>query len=285
MPGGGRYTVVSAHSKKPRRRSFEMQLDRHEAKYIIHPSLVPRIREYIRPFCEPDPNGKGEPPEYVITTLQLDSPNLALHHAKENEARNRFKLRARTYGKPGDSPVFAEVKQKNNGIIYKSRAAIPFDKWNESLVYDKHLDLRFKTPRQETSFLTFLRLVREIGARPVTLIRYTRESYFGRIDHYARVTFDRNLLCQPTESWDSWGRGGRWINIDSTLAQNKSLSYSGVVLELKTLSDAPLWMVDLVMEFGLERTGNCKYSTAVWLESIVRGTPNAPQYATGLLSF
>jgi len=38
-------------------------------------------------------------------------------------------------------------------------------------------------------------------------------------------------------------------------------------------------MIDLVEQFGLVRTGNCKYSSAVWLESLFRGTPALPTYA------
>ena len=43
--------------------------------------------------------------------------------------------------------------------------------------------------------------------------------------------------------------------MDTAVAQNKGNRFSGVVLELKTLSDAPHWMMDLVMHFDLERTG------------------------------
>ncbi len=273
-------------SKNGKRARFDIQLDRHEAKYVIPRGLVAEIREFIRPFCEPDPHCSGDPPEYVITTLQLDSPTMALHYAKENEAVNRFKLRVRTYGDPvGNAPVFMEVKRKIRGTIVKSRTMVPFDAWNRGLVMNPMVDLHFKSPKEELGFLEFKRLVMEIGARPAVLVRYTRESYFGKYEHYARVTFDRRLLYQPTTSWDSWGRGGRWIPMDSILAQNKQFAFSGFVLELKTLSDAPQWMVDLVMHFGLARTGNCKYSTAVWLESIFRGTPASPHYASDLLTW
>ena len=58
-------------------------IERFEQKYIIHPNLVPKIREYIKPFCIADPNGKGEIPEYAVTTLQLDTPTMDLALAKE----------------------------------------------------------------------------------------------------------------------------------------------------------------------------------------------------------
>jgi len=269
-----------------RRAKYDVQLDRHEAKYIIPREMVGRIREFIRPFCEPDPNCTGNPPEYVITTLQLDSPTLALHHAKEWEAVNRFKLRVRTYGDPvGQAPVFMEVKRKIRGTIVKSRTMVPFEAWSEDLVRNPRVTLTFKSSKEELGFLEFVRLVREIDARPVVLIRYHRESYFGKFEHYARVTFDRRLEYLPTRSWESWGRGEHWHKMDTPLLQNKQNPFSGVVLELKTLSDAPQWMIDLVMHFNLVRTGNCKYSTAVWSESIFRGTPNVPTYAMDLLTW
>jgi len=255
-------------------------LERHEAKYLIPRALVPRIREFIRPFCIPDPYTRGDPPEYVITTLQLDSPDLVLHHMKEWEALNRFKLRVRTYGTDGRAPVFLEVKRKVKGVIIKSRVAIPASEWGESLVRDPRISLRIRREKEVHGLLEFVRLCREINAQPVVWLRYTRESYMGMIDHYARVTLDRNLLYQPAKDWDSWGRGGKWRCMDSTLSQNKQYGFSGVVLELKTLTDAPQWMVDLTKELGLVRTGNCKYSTAVWTESIFRGTPAMPAYAS-----
>jgi hypothetical protein len=263
-------------------------VERHEAKYVIPPHYLPAMREFIRPFCVADPNGEGDPPEYVITTLQLDSPDLALHHAKDNEALNRFKLRVRTYGEDDDtSPVFIEIKRKIKGVIVKSRALIPRAKWCREIVMDPHrkLDIRFKSEKENVAFLEFVRLCREIGAEPKVLIRYTRESYLSRIDKYARVTFDRKLLYQPTDSWTSFGKAGRWHPIDSPLIQNKANRFSGVVLELKTLSDVPLWIVEMTEKFDLVRTGHCKYSNALWQESLFYGTTPAPAYATDLVMF
>jgi hypothetical protein len=265
-----------------RRARFDIQLDRHEAKYIIPRTLVPEIRRFIQPFCEPDPHGHGFPREYDVTTIQLDSPSLALHHAKENDALNRFKLRVRIYGRPGSSPVFLEVKRKIRGTIMKSRTSIPFDAWSRELVYGTKTSLAFKSQKEEIGFLEFVRLVREIGAVPVILVRYTRESYFSTNDRYARVSFDRHLLYQPTRSWTYWGEGGHWYCLDTALAQNKQFNFSGVILELKTLSDTPRWMIDLVQHFDLVRTGNCKYSTAVWQEAVFRGIPAMPAYAIDL---
>ena len=246
---------------------------RYEAKYIIPCARVAEIREFIKPFCRADPYTHGDPPEYKITTLQLDDPYYSLHYAKEREAVTRFKLRVRTYGEIGSAPVFAEIKAKLEETIVKTRVAIPFHMWSKDIIFGVRLPDCFKSERHEVDFLQFKRLVWEIGARPEVLVSYTRESYVGTVDRYARVTFDRKLQYQVTDSWTDFGRSGLWRGMDSTEAQGFGLPYSGVVLEVKALSYTPVWMMDLVERFQLRRSGNCKFSTAIWREGFFRGYP------------
>ncbi|MFH0881093.1 MAG: polyphosphate polymerase domain-containing protein [Lentisphaerota bacterium] len=247
----------------------QSQFDRYEAKYIIHPSLVPAIREHIQPFCIPDPNTEGDPPEYVITTLQLDSPTLALHYAKDREMSSRFKLRCRTYGSQPVNPVFLEIKRKIQGVIVKSRAMIPRECWGNPFAEGRQYTLQFRSARERLTYSEFGRLVELLGAQPVMLIRYIRESYMSRGDRYARVTFDRNMLYCPTRTWDLPPVQTRWHSMDSGEALNRP--YSGVILELKMDRDAPQWMIDITRRFSLVRTGFCKYSTAVRREMIFQG--------------
>ena len=264
---------------------------RYETKYVIPKRLVPKIREFIRPFCEPDSYGVGDPPQYTVTTLQLDSPGLSLHYAKLWDFVNRFKLRARTYGDPvGGSPVFIEVKAKNRATVQKLRSEVPFDKWGEHLFRNEIIrGVEFKSGAQAEKFYQFVRLVKEIGARPVMLIKYRRESYFGKLDHYSRISFDTALQYQQTYSWDSWGRGRQWNSLDNPMIQTRrhdnETDYSGVVMEIKTLHDVPLWLINLVGEFGMDRQGHCKYSNAVWADSLFRGTPWTPEYEVDLLNY
>jgi hypothetical protein len=50
-----------------------------------------------------------------------------------------------------------------------------------------------------------------------------------------------------------------------------------VVLEVKTLSYTPVWVMDLVERFQLHKRGNCKYSTALWREGFFRGYPETSE--------
>jgi len=255
-------------------------LTRYEAKYIIPESLANEVRDFVAPFCRPDSHAsKNGPPVYTITTLQMDNPEYSLHFAKEREAIKRFKLRARTYGRIGSAPVFAEVKSKLENTIIKNRVAIPFAEWNRNIIFGLKLPDCLKSDRQVTDFLQFKRLIWEIRAQPTVLIRYERESYVGSIDRYARITFDRKLEYQMTDSWTDFGRNGIWHGMDSSEAQGFGLPYSGVVLEVKTLSHTPTWVQDLVERFQLRKSGNCKYSTAIWREGYFRGYPHTNTFA------
>jgi len=239
---------------------------RYEKKYLIHPALVPEIRKYITHFVIPDKFGIGPLPEYVITTLYLDTPYLSFHYAKELEYDKRFKLRIRTYNEIGSSPVFAEVKSKLRDTIVKKRVIIPFDKWNRELVYSTELPYIFRSRQQETDFLDFARLARETCAEPSNVVRYTRESYVGPGELYVRITFDRKLEYCPRPNWTNFGKGETWYPMDS--GDDLGDNYSGVVLEIKTLEEVPVWIIDMIERFSLQNRGNCKYSNGIWKNSL-----------------
>ena len=250
--------------------SLQSEFNRYEAKYIIPPSLVPKIRAFIQPFCVADPHTQGTPPEYMITTLQLDSEQLHLHQAKADEAINRFKARIRTYGTDPTIPVFLEIKRKLRGSIAKSRVMIPRDLYSPDLFTGKQTP-PFRSKDEEFAFREFLRLREKMNLKPIVFIRYHRESYIGKNYAYARVTFDRKLCYRRTRDWSFPVEGDRWRAMDSRTALNRN--FAGVILELKTFSDVPLWMSELTERFNLVRSGFCKYSTAMNLETAFYGRP------------
>ena len=239
-------------------------INRYESKYLIPPDSVPEMRVWLEPFVVRDPYGNGGVPEYRITTLQMDTPDLSFHGAKECEALNRFKLRVRTYGEIGSSSIFTEIKAKYRHSIVKTRTQIPFDSWNERLVLNEALPDIFTSEQQEIDFLNFRRIIWQLGAVPTMLVRYIRESYLGKGEDYFRITFDRNLEYQPSSSWMDFGRGGTWFPMDSSETQGEA--FSSIVLEIKTLEQVPTWVIHFIETFNLQKTGHCKYSTGVWKE-------------------
>jgi len=254
---------------------FSTELDRFEAKYIIPRNLVEPIKDFIRPYCRLDKYCAAAGGTYYINTIQYDSPSLSLHYAKERELAHRFKLRVRTYGvPPGEAPVFLEIKRRYFDRIIKSRACIPFDEWKPAVLRRHVNELDLKSVKEREAFREFVRLHDEIGAEPRVLVRYRREAYTGIFDHYARVTFDSQLSYQPVRNAFDWGRNGRFISMDSGMVRRRK--DSPLVLEIKCTEQVPAWMIELVQQFDLIRCGNCKYSTAIWMEKLLIGLGDAP---------
>mgnify|MGYP003585960631 CR=1 FL=1 len=241
-------------------------VNRYECKYFISPQFIPQVRDFIRHFTVPDRYCQGTPPEYAITTLQLDTPAFAFHNAKVDDYDARIKLRVRTYNEIGSAPVFAEIKGKFRDNVIKTRTVIPFSEWNSDLVYSTCAPTFFKSHQQELDFYKFRRIVWETQAHPSLLIRYIRESYIGQDGQYLRITFDRQLEYCPYADWESFGVGKSWYPMDSAEMQNSATS--NAILEIKTLQDVPTWIIDMVQTFNLQRSGNCKYSTGIWSEAL-----------------
>ncbi|VGO14454.1 hypothetical protein PDESU_03016 [Pontiella desulfatans] len=267
--------MVGVNKSRTAAADFSTELDRFEAKYIIPRQLVEPIKAFIRPYCTMDKHCAAAGGQYFINTLQMDNEALSLHYAKEWEAAHRFKLRVRTYGKPpGQAPVFLEIKRKYFERVIKSRACIPFDEWKPGIL-KKHADeLNLKSVKEREAFREFVRLAEEIDARPLVYVRYCREAFTGIFDHYARITFDSQLCYQPVFDMYNWGGDGRFISMDSGLVRHRR--ESSLVLEVKCTEQVPTWMVELVQEFDLIRCGNCKYSTAIWMENLLIGKGEAP---------
>lgn len=248
----------------------ETQIDRFEMKYLVHPGLVPRIREFIAPFVRPDQHATGDPPSYTVTTLQIDSINSTLHYAKQRDVDARFKLRIRTYGHDGKTPYFFELKRKIHGQIYKSRAVVSAKDYGKDLVVHPDRMVFLKDPTEQMNLLEFIRLNKAIGGVPAVFVRYERECYVALGREYARVTFDRGMRYRPAlNSWVFPLRETRWHPMDSATAQGRD--FSGYMLELKSTSEAPHWMLECVERFNLVPAGHCKYSTAMNLEALFRG--------------
>lgn len=260
---------------------FSTELDRFEAKYIIPLHLVEPIKQFIRPYCVMDRHCEAAGGRYYIVTIQYDTPSLSLHYAKEWELAHRFKLRVRTYGKPpGDAPVFMEIKRRYFDRIIKSRACLPFDAWKPGILRQHVDELSLKTVKEREAFREFVRLHNEIGAEPKVIVRYSREAYTGIFDHYARITFDSQLCYQPIQDEFDWGTRGRFTSMDSGMVKHRNDSW--LILEVKCTEQVPTWMIEMVQHFELIRVGNCKYSTAIWMEKLLIGRGDSP-FADGLM--
>lgn len=239
-----------------------LNFERFELKYIIPKSLIEPIVDYIGVYCQQDKYSQSHPEGYYrVNTLYLDSKNFILLGRKKNNMDRRFNLRVRSYGDGTCPPYFFEMKCKRGNIVEKYRSRLDRKDWKQYLVGTPptpQIKNPFKFADSNGENLeNFLKKAESLQVEPKILTQYDRLAYFSTIDDYARVTFDRNLKFQMTNEYLVAPETRKMVNYD--LAEVFGTRQSSVVLELKSYKKVPIWMLDLVRYFGLNRSSFSKY--------------------------
>ena len=238
--------------------SFQLQTSRFEYKYLVSEEQAVQIRHFVNSYLEADRYTAGrEGLGYAVHSLYFDSPDLMTCWATVEGKKNRFKLRVRFYDDRPESPLFLEIKRRDNQVISKQRAAVKRSCADRLLAgqWLQRTDLYIDDERNFRALYNFCELCQKIQARPTAYTSYLREAYEAATDNHARVTFDRQLRAGPY-------RGS--IDI-SQLEQWAMPNILGVVLELKFTDRYPEWMQMLVESFDLTRTSMPKYVECVTL--------------------
>lgn len=255
--------------------AFESRFERLELKYLVDESTAARVRRDIQPFCSPDPHSAAASKlgrrGYGICSLYLDSPGLALFHAKERGDPEHMKLRIRSYGSASTAVV--ELKHRVADVIHKTRATVGPERLERVV---RGGSPSRPTSRQGRHFLSrFARIVNEVGAQPTLAVRYEREAYTSVVDDYARVTFDRRIEVQRTDGWDLDATGPDWCEFDHYRRADQH--DKSVVLELKCQSFVPAWITELVRTNALRRRSFSKYAIGIYLTGVLNGERSLPR--------
>lgn len=236
---------------------------RHEIKFLIPPSLLEPISEYVEMYCDLDPYSQKSPDKhYMINNLYFDTDGFEFLNRKRQDVPNRFNVRARSYGESPKPPYFLEVKQKINAMTRKIRAKVYDESWDEFLkngVPDHVLETYGEQERNNLS--TFVHVVQSFRAEPKVLTQYRRKAYASHIDEYARVTFDRDLRYIATNEHNLHPPMKDMNFYDDPIIYGLD-EESKIVLELKSNKEVPYWMIDLIRIFDLQQTGFSKYATS-----------------------
>jgi hypothetical protein len=224
---------------------------RYECKYLVPAESLPALRSYFASFMAHDAHALRTPDRrYVVTSLYLDSPRLVLYQGTLDGAKNRHKLRLRTYADGADAPVYCEVKKRMNGVIYKRRAKVPRAAAQSFLAGDGFA-LERAAPVADTR--EFALLARAILAEPALRVRYMREAFESTGPDPVRVTFDTDLAWAPSPRGELEGAGGEWFGTPLT----------DPILEVKFTNTFPAWLAEMVRRFGLSRRSVAKYVVCV----------------------
>ena len=251
--------------------SHRLQGSRFELKYVLNEqrarAMIPFLRCHLVPDEHADPRNNGQ---YAVHSLYLDSPQYTLLHGTQQGLKNRFKLRIRFYDELPQSPVFFEIKRRQNDVILKRRAAVSRLALKRLLIgqWPRREDLATGDYGEWAALEKFCSLRDTIHARGKAFVSYLREAYVTPRDDSVRVTFDRALHAR---------RFGGVFSLAG--CDCYPLMHNKVILELKFTNRFPLWMSELVRSFNLERTSMAKYIACVRAMPNRQLRPVSPQAA------
>lgn len=246
------------HHSKNKQSAIPPVLERYEAKYTIPLEMVDDISRFIAPYCSMDAySEKSHDLYYTINSLYFDTPDFQLLRLRLQKADNRFNMRVRTYGDDPVLPWFLEIKHKRGDIMRKYRAKLHSEHLEMMLNTPEMLRHHAKNEKEEKNRLLFYRLVQTYNAEPKVLIQYRRKAYISDTEEYARVTFDKELRSMQQSAYIPLPDNDRLQPCDVETVFDTNTS---VILELKCYTSfVPLWMIDLIKKFQLNRRGFSKY--------------------------
>ena len=98
----------------------QLTFERVEKKYLLTPAQLDALRPALEQQMQADQYGR-----HTICNIYYDTPDYRLIRTSLQKPVYKEKLRLRSYGvpRPGDT-VYAELKKKYRGVVYKRRTAV-----------------------------------------------------------------------------------------------------------------------------------------------------------------
>ena len=239
-------------------KSSPLMLQRFELKFLIPSQLIKPIQDYAETYCVADPYA-DENGWYTINTLYLDSPKNTFLRRRMNGDDTRYNMRLRSYGDNPIPPYFAEIKYKQNGVVKKFRTKLTQEDWDNDFARNDGVLFGPELLNDSENYLHFQRLAIVHNVEPKVFTQYRRKALMSVVDDYARITFDNDLSCHPTEKFILSPDDNMLSHYD-----NSTLFPDGTdtILELKCTTSVPLWMMDLIKYFDLSRSRFSKFANS-----------------------
>ncbi len=239
---------------------------RFEHKYLVTDQVAVAVRNAIRPHLAIDAH---TPPDsvrgYAVHSLYFDTPALDFYRQTREGVKQRVKLRVRFYDQDPGGVAFVEVKEKNDGQVFKRRYRT--DKpLVESMLHDPQCEPighALSNGARGTALEEFCRRRHEVGAVPKLFITYEREAYNSTSSPPVRVTFDRRIRANVV---------GRDVKL-AIPRYGANVGGLNVLLEFKYAGDPPAWLQEVEQQFLLRRASFSKFAECIDVLQIFGPTP------------
>ncbi len=216
----------------------KMTFKRYELKYILSAENYKIFLEEIQKHLFLD-----KYKETTIQSLYYDTPSFQLIRTSIESPLYKEKVRLRCYGRGNqDSNVFLEIKKKYEKIVYKRRIELKLSSLEQFLNKEKQ-DLT----QIEKELLYLFDYYYDL--KPRVLLLYDRSAYLAN-DSDLRITFDRNVRFRLDD-----------LDVTHELNGTKIFNDDEVLLEIKTASGYPEWLIRLLNDNKVYKTSFSKYGT------------------------
>lgn len=227
---------------------------RHEYKYLIPDSVLPKFRNDLIPFLEHDKHAaKKENKGYLVRSIYFDNRKLEYYHEKVEGIKVRRKVRIRGYNyTEGKNLIFLEIKKKYENYIYKNRSPLNYEDLDtlfETGDVERFINEKYANEKSIDDGKRFFYHYINKSLRPVILVVYNREAFACRFDDRLRITFDKDLRYHPFPSLND-------LFLDNNL--DKALP-NETIIEIKFKHSIPVWLQNIINKYELKRQSVSKY--------------------------
>lgn len=220
--------------------AYSNSFRRWELKFMLSVEQYCAIRSEMEKYMCGDKYGESD-----ICNLYCDTPDFLLVRRSIEKPFYKEKLRMRSYGvaKKG-SDIFLEIKKKYDSVVYKRRIAT-----DETTAADI-LSAKTVIGSQIGNEISYFAKLYP-GIEPRMFISYRREAFYGIRDKNFRITFDRSIRWRTCD-----------LSLSSGVYGQSVLSDDRILMEVKTTTAIPLWLVKILSSNKVYKTSFSKYGTA-----------------------
>ena len=235
-------------------KNIQQKFSRFEMKYIIRKSISESIQKEIRNFMAYDGYAnKKLKKNYFVRSLYFENNNYSNFNEKVDGVKLRHKYRIRTYSNKLDknTPIFLELKGRENLRTYKTRFFIEQNDLN--LFFEKKNYFKLKKTYSDNYLIEqFIFDCYRKNLSPKILVDYNRTPYINKSGLYFRLTFDNNIIALSNSSLYSTGLNSGW----------RECLAGFTILEVKFESSIPAWFQRIVQSYQLQIRSISKFVIA-----------------------
>ena len=141
-----------------------------------------------------------------------------------------------------EDTVFLELKKKVQGIVYKRRISMPYQKALSYMKYPAEVETKDQIMKEIDYFLQYYTVKEKV------YIAYDRIAYFGKQQADFRMTFDFRIRWRTQHLGLDEGDFGQYL-----------LNEDQVLMEIKMPTAMPLWLSKALTELEIYPMSFSKY--------------------------